>query len=142
MAFYVHFIRPVWPVFAILLVAGFAGALIEVAFDEHEVTSVVETWRREGAPRAVFTYSDDYAVMFMRSLLDAEFRVPQEIALVGSDDLQICRLLRPTLSSIQFDIAFSTTRVAAFFHALIQGEIQGTPSIPHYSPKVVERSSS
>jgi ABC-type multidrug transport system fused ATPase/permease subunit len=31
LAFYVHFIRPVWPVFAILLVAGFAGALIEVA---------------------------------------------------------------------------------------------------------------
>jgi ATP-binding cassette subfamily B multidrug efflux pump len=31
MAFYVHFIRPVWPVFAILLVAGFAGALLEVA---------------------------------------------------------------------------------------------------------------
>jgi ATP-binding cassette subfamily B multidrug efflux pump len=29
-AFYAHFIRPVWPAFALLLVAGLAGALIEV----------------------------------------------------------------------------------------------------------------
>ena len=31
LAFYVHFIKPIWPAFAVLLVAGFAGALIEVA---------------------------------------------------------------------------------------------------------------
>jgi ATP-binding cassette, subfamily B, multidrug efflux pump len=30
-AFYLYFIRPVWPVFGVLLLAGFAGALIEVA---------------------------------------------------------------------------------------------------------------
>ncbi len=30
LAFYVHYLRPVWPVFAALLVAGFAGSLIEV----------------------------------------------------------------------------------------------------------------
>jgi ATP-binding cassette subfamily B multidrug efflux pump len=29
-AFYLHYLRPVWPVFAALLVAGLAGALIEV----------------------------------------------------------------------------------------------------------------
>ena len=31
LAFYAHFIRPVWPAFAVLLVAGFLGSLIEVA---------------------------------------------------------------------------------------------------------------
>ncbi|MET0653147.1 MAG: ABC transporter transmembrane domain-containing protein, partial [Hyphomicrobiaceae bacterium] len=31
LAFYIHFIRPIWPAFAMLLVAGFAGAVIEVA---------------------------------------------------------------------------------------------------------------
>jgi len=31
LAFYIHFIKPIWPAFAVLLVAGFAGALIEVA---------------------------------------------------------------------------------------------------------------
>src|SRR5262245_47202952 len=30
LAFYVHFIKPVWPAFAVLLVAGFLGSLIEV----------------------------------------------------------------------------------------------------------------
>jgi ATP-binding cassette subfamily B multidrug efflux pump len=30
-AFYLYFIKPVWPVFALLLAAGFAGSLIEVA---------------------------------------------------------------------------------------------------------------
>src|SRR5262245_47515025 len=31
LAFYYHFVRPIWPVFAILLVAGFLGSVIEVA---------------------------------------------------------------------------------------------------------------
>src|SRR5215813_5069177 len=31
LAYYLHFIKPVWPAFAVLLVAGFLGALIEVA---------------------------------------------------------------------------------------------------------------
>ena len=31
LAYYAHFIRPVWPAFAVLLVAGLFGALIEVA---------------------------------------------------------------------------------------------------------------
>ena len=30
LAFYLHFVRPVWPVFVLLLVAGFMGSLIEV----------------------------------------------------------------------------------------------------------------
>ena len=30
-AFYAWFIRPVWPAFALLLVAGFLGSLIEVS---------------------------------------------------------------------------------------------------------------
>src|SRR5581483_1002620 len=31
LGFYVHFIKPVWPAFAVLLVAGFLGSLIEVS---------------------------------------------------------------------------------------------------------------
>ena len=31
LAFYAYFIKPVWPVFAVLLVAGFLGSLIEVS---------------------------------------------------------------------------------------------------------------
>src|SRR5262245_5979377 len=31
LAFYAHFVRPIWPIFAILLVAGFLGSVIEVA---------------------------------------------------------------------------------------------------------------
>ena len=28
LAFYIHFIRPIWPAFAMLLVAGFAGSFV------------------------------------------------------------------------------------------------------------------
>ena len=31
LAFYAYFIKPVWPAFAVLLVAGFLGSLIEVS---------------------------------------------------------------------------------------------------------------
>ena len=50
-AFYVHFIRPVWPVFAVLLVAGFLGSVIEVALLAF-VGSLVDMMRTAATPEA------------------------------------------------------------------------------------------
>ncbi len=115
---------------------------IDLPCDEEAINALVTQWQGRTWPRALFTYSDDYAIMLMSALLDRGFRIPEDIALIGSDDLHICTLLRPQLSSIRFDYSFSTTRVAAFFHAIIQGEIEGNPSIPQYAPKIIARTSS
>ena len=52
-AFYVWFIRPVWPAFALLLVAGFLGSLIEVSLLAF-VGSLVDMMRGAQSPAAFF----------------------------------------------------------------------------------------
>ena len=53
LAFYRHFIKPVWPVFAVLLVAGFLGSLIEVALMAF-VGSLVDMMKAAESPEAFF----------------------------------------------------------------------------------------
>jgi len=49
LAFYIHFAKPVWPVFALLLVAGLLGSLIEVALLAF-VGSLVDMMRGAQSP--------------------------------------------------------------------------------------------
>jgi ATP-binding cassette subfamily B multidrug efflux pump len=51
LAFYIHFIRPIWPVFAFLLVAGFLGSVIEVSLLAF-VGSLVDMMREAQTPEA------------------------------------------------------------------------------------------
>ena len=53
LAFYVHFVRPVWPAFALLLVAGFLGSVIEVALLAF-VGSLVDMMRGAQSPEHFF----------------------------------------------------------------------------------------
>ena len=48
-AFYLHFVRPVWPAFAALLVAGFLGSVIEVALMTF-VGNLVDLMRQSTSP--------------------------------------------------------------------------------------------
>jgi ATP-binding cassette, subfamily B, multidrug efflux pump len=53
LAFYLHFVRPIWPAFALLLVAGLLGSLIEVALLAF-VGSLVDMMRGAQAPAQFF----------------------------------------------------------------------------------------
>lgn len=50
LAYYVHFLRPVWPVFVLLLVAGFLGSVIEVALLAF-VGKLVDTMKAAASPQ-------------------------------------------------------------------------------------------
>ena len=52
-AYYAHFIKPVWPAFALLLVAGFIGSLIEVSLLAF-VGSLVDMMKAAQSPRHFF----------------------------------------------------------------------------------------
>jgi ATP-binding cassette subfamily B multidrug efflux pump len=53
LAFYHHFVRPIWPVFAILLVAGLLGSVIEVALLAF-VGSLVDMMKGAQSPEQFF----------------------------------------------------------------------------------------
>ena len=50
-AFYRYFIRPVWPVFVVLLVVGFIGSVIEVSLMAF-IGSIVDLMRTSGSPES------------------------------------------------------------------------------------------
>ena len=58
------------------------------------------------APDAIFCFSDLLAIGAMRAIFDAGLRVPDDIAVIGIDDIEEGRYSRPTLSTVSLDTAF------------------------------------
>ena len=61
-------------------------------------------------PTAVFAAADLMAVGAIQALSDRGLSCPDDLSVVGFDDVQIARLLRPTISTIRQDkIALGAT---------------------------------
>lgn len=88
-----------------------AGAEIEaltMAYTEESAGALAARWATLGLD-AVFAYNDEYAMLLMRALQDAGLRVPEDVAVMGADDLLIGRLLRPRLSTVALELPTGTT---------------------------------
>lgn len=57
-------------------------------------------------PDAIFCFSDLLAIGAMRAVFDAGLRVPEDLAVIGIDDVEEGRFTRPSLSTISLDIPF------------------------------------
>ncbi|MFD8950524.1 LacI family DNA-binding transcriptional regulator [Streptomyces xanthophaeus] len=82
------------------------GALIEpvpMTYTEESAAALAARWRGLGLD-GVFAYNDEYAMLLMRALQDEGLRIPEDVAVIGADDLLIGRLLRPRLSTVQIEM--------------------------------------
>ncbi|MDR1388819.1 MAG: substrate-binding domain-containing protein [Treponema sp.] len=70
-------------------------------------------------PSAIYAYSDDYALLLMRAFREAGFRIPGDVAILGTDDIPYGELHTPTLSTIRFDAAALGERAVALINFLI-----------------------
>lgn len=61
-------------------------------------------------PDAIFCFSDLLAMGAMRAVFDAGLSVPDDIAIVGIDDIEEGRYSRPTLTSVSLDTGFIAER--------------------------------
>lgn len=64
-------------------------------------------------PDAIFCYSDLLAMGAMRAVFDAGLRVPEDIAIVGIDDIEEGRYSRPSLSTVSLDTPFIARHAVA-----------------------------
>ena len=65
---------------------------------------VVTTWLHDAQrPTGIYGFSDEYALPLLAALQEQRVRVPEEVAVVGTDDIFFCQLSSPTLTSIQFE---------------------------------------
>ena len=51
-------------------------------------------------PEAVFCANDQMAIGFLRAMKENHLRAPDDITIVGFDDIQVAKYMQPTLSTI------------------------------------------
>ncbi len=86
-------------------------------------------------PDAIFCYSDLLAMGAMRAVFDAGLRVPEDIAIMGIDDIEEGRYSRPTLSTVSLDTPFIAREAVARIAARISDP--GTPAVQLTAPHAV-----
>ena len=52
-------------------------------------------------PDAIFAENDASAIGAMEALLDRGFKIPEDVSIIGCDDIEISKLFRPSLSTVR-----------------------------------------
>jgi len=108
---------------------GLSIQRIDLDFDRQAAADLAAGWVGGTHPRAVFTYNDEYGGLLMRALQDAGLRVPEDVALLGCDNLPLCDMLKPGLSSIDLGSSQSAKGIADTVHRMIKGEQPEMPAM-------------
>jgi len=125
---------------AALRLAGYRAALADAGLPEDNtlVAPALNYHRRDGAqamaalldgpapPDAVFCFNDLLALGALRTLLAAGLRVPEDVAIVGVDDIEDGRFSTPTLTTVAPDKA----QIAGVAVAMLLERINGLDCPP------------
>jgi DNA-binding LacI/PurR family transcriptional regulator len=92
-------------------------------------------------PTAIYAYSDDYALPLMTVLQGLGFKIPDDIAILGTDDIPYGELYTPALSTIRFDESALGERAVALINSLITGEAVEPRFLQDPFPYLIQRES-
>ncbi|MER6449030.1 LacI family transcriptional regulator [Streptomyces venezuelae] len=108
---------------------------VELSYTLESARALARRWRGLGLD-AAFTYNDEYAALLLHALQAEGITVPDEVALVGCDDLVLSALQQPALTTVRLDMP-SAARIADAVHELIE---TGTAApVPAVNPVLVHR---
>lgn len=111
---------------------------VELAYTRESATALARRWASLDLD-SVFAYNDEYAALLLHALRAEGIVVPDEVAIVGSDDLVLSALQQPPLTTIRLDLA-SPALIADALHELI--ETGSTPPLPAIEAVLVHRETS
>lgn len=77
--------------------------LIREAGNEESVLMAVNAYLKTDTPDAVFAVGDDKAIVCIKALTEHGYRVPQDVSVIGFDNIPIDRMIVPSLSSVVHD---------------------------------------
>jgi LacI family transcriptional regulator len=106
-------------------VAGAGVSGVEAVGDFTEASgyrAALDLMTRPGAPTAIFCANDAMAVGAISALRASGRRVPEEVAVVGFDDIPIGRYLSPSLSSVRVDFSRLGSRAVELLCHAIAGD--------------------
>ena len=134
---------------------GYTRALTDAGLplDPQLVVQISSYSRNEGAlamrhllaldcpPDAVFCFNDLLALGAMRALHEAGYRVPDDVAVIGFDDIEEARFATPSLTTIAPDKEKIGELAVAFLLGRIEGTRTGLPERVEVPFRLVVRES-
>ena len=105
---------------------------------EHAVRAV-DAWIADSVT-GVCAFNDDVAIAVLAGARERGLAVPDDLAVVGVDDIPTAGLANPPLTTIRFDLhEVARRRAAAVINGLTGEEVESAPESA--APRIVERSS-
>ncbi|HEY3436984.1 MAG TPA: LacI family DNA-binding transcriptional regulator [Actinotalea sp.] len=116
-----------------------APVVIPVDLDAGSAAAAARTWRTAGVD-AVCAYNDEVALAVLAGLRAEGLRVPDDVAVIGVDDIPAARLAAPPLTTVSQSIVLQAEYLARSVLAALDGSAP-PPQRPHDVLSLVLRSS-
>jgi DNA-binding LacI/PurR family transcriptional regulator len=97
--------------------------------------------RCDPLPEAVVAFDDVTAYGAIRAIYEAGMRVPDDIAVVGLDDLAVSAFFNPPLTTVRQPVEELAAALSEHLIQTIEGDIQVASTCCEFSPQVVIRES-
>jgi len=92
-------------------------------------------------PNALISFDDVTAFGAIRAIYDKGFRVPEDIAVIGFDDLLVSEYYNPPLTTVSYPIDQMALAAVSHLTQDIKNEIKSTPNCVYFNPKLIIRKS-
>ena len=66
-------------------------------------SAALAAWDSVDHPTGIYSFRDEYCGPLLQAIAQRGWRVPHDIAVVGTDDSPICGIVNPPLTSVHFD---------------------------------------
>ncbi len=76
-------------------------------------------------PQAIFACNDLSALGCMEALARYDIKVPQEVGVLGCDDIELCRYVKPSLSTIKTNFEEQGSVAVKNLLGMLNGKLQG-----------------
>ncbi len=93
-------------------------------FDEQQARISITNWLKNGLnAEVIFAADDDSAIGAMAALKEAGLRIPEDIAVVGFDDIRLAAYLDPPLTTVRAPIEQAARIAVEQLVKVIRGEV-------------------
>ena len=73
-----------------------------------------------GKADAILTRNDFMALMVIKALRSLKLRIPEDVAVIGSDNIPVCRMVDPAITSVDHNNEFVAAKAVEMVTHLIE----------------------
>jgi len=91
--------------------------------EAEDVDRIVRGWSSMAGDLAVLCYDDDFAIRLMTALHKMDLRIPEDVAVLGFNNIPLGKATDPPLSTIQFDYGYVARSLIEHAQAMANGAL-------------------